>query len=327
MSQRLKILIGDYYYKEDDGDQAILARLDNVEIVDGTTIKPGGLLDEESLIEHVGDVDALIVQFGRVTERVISTMKRCRIIARYAIGVDNIDVAAATRAGIVVSNVPDYCIEEVSNTAMAYILGSHRRVGFAHELRRRHAFDYAALGTVRRFTELTVGLLAYGNIGRRVAEKLEPFGCRIIAYDPVYNKKTAIAEPVSFRELFEQSDILSVHAPLNEETYHLVGPTEFASMKLGAIMVNTSRGGIVDERALLEAVKDGRIAVAGLDVIENEAEYATTPLGADERIVMTPHSAWFSEEARRELRTKTSLNVFHMLKDGKPLYSVIEETG
>jgi len=323
---RYKIVFSDYYYPNIDQELAILNQLDNVEIVDCTKIIPGGVKDENQLLQFAQDADALIVQFAPVTRKGIEGMHKCRIVSRYAIGVDVIDVTAAREKGIVVANVPDYCIEEVSDTAIAHIFNCVRKVSLAYDLLRRDEWAYARIKPVRRFASLTVGLVAFGNIARRVAQKLQVFGNPILAYDPYFHDQERFSwvEFLPLEELLPRADILSIHAPLNQETHHLINRERLDLLKPGAIVVNTSRGGLIDETALLEAIQSGRVSAAGLDVLEYpDADYAKSVLlQIPDQVVINPHFGWYSEEAVQDLQRKVALNVYEMLSHGKPLYQV-----
>lgn len=321
-----KIVFTDYYYPDNKTEMEILGKIGNVEIIDCTKVVSGGVKEEDQVLEHASDADALIVQFARITRRVIEGLKNCRIISRYAIGVDNIDTEAAREKGIVVANVPDYCIEEVSDTAIAHILNCVRKVTLANNLFHRGDWAYAKIKPIRRFGDLTIGLVAFGNIARRVAEKLRPYGNTIFACDPYYQDKDRYpwVEFLSLEELLCRSDIISIHIPLNKDTYHLFDRDRLAFLKKGTIIVNTSRGGVIDESALAEAIEDRRVAAAGLDVLDYpDEEYAKSILMKyPDQVFITPHMGWYSEEAIADLQRKTALNVYEMLANGKPLYQV-----
>ena len=323
-----KVVFTDYFYPNNDKEIEIINRLGNVEIIDCTKIKPGGITEEDDVISYIKDADAIIVQFAAMTRKVIQQLVNCRIICRYAIGVDSIDLEAAKEKGIVVANVPDYCIEEVSDTAIAHMLNCIRRIPYADKLVRTNEWDYEKIKPIRRFSNLTVGLLAFGNIAKRVAEKLRPFGVKILAYDPYIGdqRKYGWVEFVELKELLSQSDIISVHAPLTNETHHMIDEDKFNRMKKGVIVINTSRGGLVDENALAQAIENNKVAAAGLDVLETEDSgfYTSVLLKYPDRVFISPHIAWYSEEAIVELQTKTALNVYEMLKNGKPLYPVFK---
>ncbi|MBN2396030.1 MAG: C-terminal binding protein, partial [Candidatus Atribacteria bacterium] len=277
-------------------------------------------------LEYTEDADAIITQFANISKKVIQNLKKCRIIARYAIGVDTIDVEEAKKKGIVVSNVPDYCIEEVSDSAIAHILNCVRKISFANRLFYLDQWSYDKIKPIHRFSDQVLGLIAFGNIARRVAEKLRPFEIKILAYDPYFSdfSKYDWIDFVSIEELLKKSDIISVHAPLNKETYHFINRDKVDLMKGNTIIVNTSRGGVIDEKALEYGLENQKIALAGLDVLEyQDNEYYHSVLKKyPERVVITPHISWYSEKSIEELQRKTASNVYEMLKNGKPLYSV-----
>ena len=324
---KYKIVFTDYYYPNNNMEVKILKRLGDVEIVDCTKIEKGGIKGEDKIIEYVKDADAIIVQFIKISKKVLDRLEKCRIISRYAIGVDNIDVKEAKKRGIVVSNVPDYCIEEVSDSAIAHMLNCIRKISLANNLFCNKLWDYEKIKPMYRFSDQTLGLIAFGNIARRVAEKLRPFNLKILTYDPYFkddNNEYNWVEFVSLKELLSKSDIISVHAPHNKETHHLINKDTLAFMKNGVVIVNTSRGGLIDENALEEAIKNGKVSMAGLDVLEypDNEYYQSVLLKYPERVIITPHISWYSEGAIVDLQRKTALNVYEMLKNGKPLYSV-----
>jgi D-3-phosphoglycerate dehydrogenase len=321
-----KIVFTDYYYPDNNREIDILNKLSDVEIVDCTKIIPGGIKDEDKVIEYAAHADAIIVQFAKISRKVIENLKNCKIISRYAIGVDIIDLDAAREKGIVIANVPDYCIEEVSDTAIAHIFNCLRKVTLANNLLSQGEWAYAKIKPIHRFSSHKVGLVAFGHIARRVAEKLQPFGVSLMAYDPYFKEqeKYPWVKFVSLEELLAQSDMVSIHAPLNKDSHHLINRERFALMKNGAIIVNTSRGGLIDEVALAEAIEAGKIASAGLDVLEYfDEEYSKSVLTKyPDKVFITPHFGWYSEEAISDLKSKTAMNVYEMLINGKPLYQV-----
>ncbi len=322
-----KIIFTDYYYPDNAREVAILEKLDEVEIVDLTKVKPGGIIEPEELIPYVRDADAVIIQFGKITSEVIAAMEKCRIIARYAIGVDVVDLDAARAKGIVVANVPDYCIEEVSDTAVAHIMNSLRAVTHANYLIHENSWEYEKIKPLKRISECTIGLLAFGNIGRRTAEKLRAFNCRILAFDPMFSAAKAWdwVEFVSLNELLRQADVISVHAPLNDKTHNMLNADVFSKMKDGVSIVNTSRGGLINELVLISALKTGKVKYAGLDVLDlQDADYNISELlKYPEQVTITPHLGWYSESSIAELQRKVGENVYGMLKNGKPLYRVV----
>jgi len=321
-----KIVFTDYYYPNIDREREILNALGDVEIVDCTQIVEGGVKSEEAVLEHGVDADAMIVQFAKISRKVIAGLQRCRIISRYAIGVDTIDVKAAKEKGIAVANVPDYCIEEVSDTAIAHMFNCLRKVTLANNLLHQGRWSYEGIRPLYRFAGLSVGLIAFGNIAKRVAEKLRSFGVQLLAYDPFFSDRSRYPwiEFLQLEELLKRSDVVSVHAPHTEQTHHLLNEEKFRQMKDGVILINTSRGGLVDERALSRALESGKVAMAGLDVLDcPDGEYENSVvMKYPERVFVTRHTGWYSEESIADLKSKTARNVYEMLSKGRPLYSV-----
>lgn len=327
MMSAYKIVFTDYYYPDINKEVSILKRLGDIEIIDCTKIQKGGIKDPENLLKYTTDADAIICQFANISKNVIKNLKKCRIISRYAIGVDTIDVQEAKEKGIVVSNVPDYCIEEVSDSAIAHIFNCVRKISFANDLFSSGHWDYDKIKPMQRLSDQTLGLIAFGHIARRVAEKLQPFNLKILSYDPYFQDdehEYHWVDFVSLDKLLKSSDIISIHAPLNKETYHLIDSSKINLMKNNVIMINTSRGGLIDERALEDGLKKNKIGLAGLDVLDyQDNDYSQSVLTKyPEKVVITPHIAWYSEKSIEDLQKKAALNVFHMLKDGKPIYYV-----
>lgn len=282
---------------------------------------------ESALVDAMRDADAVMVTYARINETVISAMRRCRIIARYGVGTDNIDVAAASHRRIPVTNVPDYCVHEVSDHALALMLALARKVVFLDRLVQAGDWGFAGQTPIPRLSGKTLGLLAYGRIARAVAHKARAFGMRALAYDPYAPPDPeAGVSFVSLDRLLAESDFLSVHSPLTPATHHLIGATELARMKATACIINTARGGIIDEAALAEALNAGIIAGAALDVLETEPIQRDNPLLRARNCILTPHAAFYSEESTVELQAKASLQVIKALC-GQPLdYCINPET-
>ncbi len=282
----------------------------------------------EAFAAAAEDADALMVSWGiRIDESIIGRLKRCAVIGVGSVGVDMVDIEAATAAGIVVTNVPDVFIEEVADHAMMLLLAAGRR---ARTLGRMVADgDWyqgrPLLDRVPRLMGQTLGLLAFGNVARCTARRAMGFGLRVIACDPYVSELTiseAGVEPVSFHELLERSDYLSVHAPLNRETRHLLNAAAFARMKDGAVIVNTARGPIINEADLVAALESGAIAAAGLDVLEQEPPAPDNPLLGMENVILTPHVASASTRMRLETRRRVGREVAQVLKGRWPMSCV-----
>jgi D-3-phosphoglycerate dehydrogenase len=274
-----------------------------------------------AVAELARDAEAVMVTYMPITAELIRQLPRCRIIARFGIGVDNVDVAAATQAGIVVTNVPDYCIDEVSDHALALLLALARRLLPADRAVRAGVWSVSALTPIHRLRGRVLGLVGFGKIARALARKAQALGLEVLAYDP-YLPPEAIeaqgARPVGFQELLERSDFISIHAPLTPETRHLFNEEAFGKIKPGAFLINTARGPIVDERALLRALESGRLAGAALDVLEQEPPPADAPLLRREDVLITPHIAFYSEESLVELQTKAAEEVVRVLQGQVP---------
>jgi D-3-phosphoglycerate dehydrogenase / 2-oxoglutarate reductase len=285
-----------------------------IEGAGGTLEVASGTRDEVLAAAH--GADALLNTYFAMDAAAISTLDGCRIIARYGIGVDNVDLDAAKAAGIAVTNVPDYCVEEVATHTVAHILALVRRLPQGDALIRSGSWGATRLGPVRRLSTLTLGLLGYGRIARHVADIMAAMGARIIVHDP-YVKEVAGAELVGLEELFGGSDILSVHCPLTPETRGLVNTRTLALMRPSAIVVNTSRGPVVNVSDLAEALRAGTIAGAGLDVFETEPPAAELIAGVP-NLLVTPHSAFYSAEAIKESQHKAATQVLKALA-GEPL--------
>jgi D-3-phosphoglycerate dehydrogenase len=289
---------------------------------------PSRSLTEEEVIEAAQDADAILHAVSPLTPRVLEELKRCLVISNYGIGVDTVDVQAATQEGIISANVPDFCFDEVSDTAMSLILAVTRKVVLLSNSVKRGIWDRSLAFPIHKFRGQTLGLLAFGNIPRTLVPKAKAFGFQIIAYDPHVSQQ--VADPygvkmVDLPTLLKESDILSIHAPLTPKTHHIIGEQELRQMKKSAFLINTGRGPVVDGKALYRALKEGWIAGAGLDVLEKEPPDRDDPLLALDNVVFTPHYASYTEEAYLELRTKAAQNVASVLRGEWPKYFVNPE--
>jgi D-3-phosphoglycerate dehydrogenase len=285
---------------------------------------------EGEVISAAAEADALLVQYAPITRRVVDSLSKCRVIARYGIGVDMIDLDAATQRGIYVVNVPEYCVEEVSDHALALMLAASRKIPLLNGSVAQGRWDFSVAAPVLRIKDLTVGLAAFGKIARRVAEKLRGFGCSIIAYDPYADAGQALAlgvELVDLQTLLRSSDIISIHAPLTEQTRHLFDREAFSRMKNTAWIVNTSRGGLIDESALERALDKGMIAGAALDVLETEPISKNNPLIRRDNVLITPHSAFYSAASLLDLQILTARGAAQVLRGEEPEHLVNREVG
>lgn len=273
----------------------------------------------EAIMRVAQDADALLVTYAKVTAEMIGQMKRCRIIARFGIGVDNIDIAAATNAGIVVTRVPDYCIDEVSDHTMALLLALARKIPLANSRTHAGHWEMPAVVPIYRLRGSILGLVGFGRIPQLVAPKARAFGLKVISYDPFVSEETMncfSVATVDFAGLVRTSDYISIHAPLVPETNRLFNADVFSKMKPTAYLINTARGPIVEEKALAEALDRGNLAGAALDVLSQEPPSGSPLLGRD-NVILTPHMSFYSAESLVDLQSKAAEEVVLVLS-GKP---------
>lgn len=292
----MRILITDHNFGDDAQVERALAETAGADVVVATC------RTEEDVAEALEAYrpDAVLVQFAPVGERALASANGVAAIVRYGVGLDNVDTRAAERAGIAVAAIPDYCVDEVADHTLALLLAVERGIVELAVQTRAGGWSYRAAGPVRRLRGLSLGLVGFGRIARAVAGRAGALGLRVLAYDPAVPE----AEAASLDELLRAADVLSLHVPLTEETCGLIGRRELGLLPFGAVVLNTARGGLVDERALADALGSGRLGGAGLDVLADEPPPADHPLRGAANVVLTPHAAWFSEEAVRELRER-----------------------
>ncbi len=278
---------------------------------------------EDELMEKVKDIDILLAVPPniQITKRIIEAGKKLKAIIRYGIGVDNIDVSAATEKGIMVINVPDYCISEVSDHTIALMLSIIRKITQSVESTKKGEWKSTNFTASFRLEGKILGIIGFGRIGRSVASKMKPFGLEILVYDPFANKdliESLNAKSVSLEELLQRSDIITLHCPLTGETKKIIREETLRLMKNTAYLVNTARGGLVDENALYKALKEGWIAGAALDVLEKEPPEPNNPLLSLSNVIVTPHIAWCSPEAFWHLENSVVEEVIRIFKGEKP---------
>jgi D-3-phosphoglycerate dehydrogenase len=274
----------------------------------------------EAIVAVAKQADGLLVTYAKITAEMIGQMTRCRIISRFGIGVDNVDIAAATQKGIVVTKVPDYCIDEVSDHAMALLLAVVRKIPFANARAHAGRWEMPAVVPIHRLRGSTLGLVGFGRIPQLVAPKAKSFGLHVLTYDPYIPQEVtdrAGVEKVEFAELVKRSDYISIHSPLMPETHHLFNAAVFAQMKPTSYLVNTARGPIVDEDALAHALDAGQLAGAALDVLSQEPPTGSPLFGRD-NVVLTPHTSFYSVESLVELQTKAADEVVRVLTGEPP---------
>ena len=318
------VVITDYDYGDADIERAIIEGA-------GLRLVAAQCKTEEDVVAAARDADAIIAQYATVGATAIAALTRCRVIARYGTGVDIVDVDAATRRGILVTNVPnDWCENEVADHAMALLLAAGRKICVYDRATRGGTWRWQSGYPIHRLRGQQLGLLSFGAIAQAIGQRASAFGMRVVAHDPYLapaDIEARGAASVSFGALLEDSDYLVVQAPLTKETHHLIGEAELRRMKPTAILVNTARGPIVRDDALHRALTEGWIAGAGLDDIEEEPAKVRdwTPSNALFRlpnVVITPHAAYYSEESITTVRDFAAHEVVRVLTGGQPLSPV-----
>lgn len=313
MPEKLAV-ITDHEFENVELEREILAEA-------GIRLLAGSSREPQDIGMAVREADAIIVQYASIGADIIESLERCRLIVRYGAGINNIDVEAATRRGIFVCNVPDYGVDEVSNHAIMMIMALARRLPAVTRRMDQGGWWDPAIGQIHRLAGSTVGLVGFGRVAQMVARKMTAFNINVLAYHPRRDAafmESRCAQKASLEEIARYSDFVSLHCPLNAETHHLVDAAFLDRMKPTAFLINTARGPIVDETALVAAIHAGQIAGAGLDVFESEPLPADYPLLNRDNVILTPHCAWFSQEANIDLRRKAAQEVVRVLSGGMP---------
>jgi D-3-phosphoglycerate dehydrogenase len=279
----------------------------------------------DDILAVARDADAVLVTYAKLPGELLKELKRCKAIGRFGLGVDNIDIPAAAQLGITVTYVPDYCLREVSDHAMALLLALARKIPFSNALVQSGRWEVPPVVPLRRLEGQVLGLVGFGNIPRALTPKAKAFGLTVITHDPFVPADVVKAhgvENTSFEDLLTRSDFVSVHAPLLPATRGLMNGAAFARMKKGAFLVNTARGPMVDETALVAALDRGDLGGAALDVVTIEPPAGNSPLLGRDNVLLTPHTAFYSVEALEELQTKCASDVARVLLGEKPVYPV-----
>jgi D-3-phosphoglycerate dehydrogenase / 2-oxoglutarate reductase len=312
------IAVTDTVFPSLDPAKAALAKLD-------PTFRMSKSSGADDILAVAKDADAILVTYAKLSGELIRQLTRCKAIGRFGLGVDNIDLPAAKEKGIAVNYVPDYCIREVSDHAMALLLALIRKVPLSNKLVQSGRWEMPAVVPIRRIEGTVLGLVGFGNIPRLVAPKAQAFGIKVIAYDP-YAKadlfKAINVESVDFDTLLKTSDYISVHAPLLPATRGLMNAAAFSKMKKGAYLINTARGPLIDEPALIAALDAGQIGGAGLDVVASEPLAKDSALLSRDNVIISPHTAFYSIEALDELQSKCASDVARVLGGGKAIYPI-----
>ncbi len=310
---KYKVVVSDQVFPTVDIERALLADIDaELHVASG---------DVEEVLSLARDADAILNTYLPWSAESIGRLEKCRIIARYGIGFDNVDLAAARDAGIVVTNVPDYSVEEVATHGLALILAALRKVVAADRSVRAGEWSVDHFRPIHRLSTLTVGLVGFGRIGRQIAAPLEALGATIVAHDPYLSPAPEFPPLLTLEELLGTADVISLHLPLTDETRGIIGATTLDKVKEGAILVNTSRGPLVDLDALGAALRSGRLSAAALDVFDSEP---IDPARIEEmpNLIATPHMAYYSEEALQESQRKATTQVIKVLTGEQPDYQV-----
>ncbi len=308
--KRPKVVITDCDHGSFEEERAVFSKF-------GADLELAQMSNEDEIIARCHDVDGLLSQYAPLTRRVFEGLPRCKAVSRYGVGVDGIDLTAATELGIVVANVPDYCIDEVSEHTLAIFLAWVRKIILLDQSIRSGTWDFRVAIPIHRLRGMTYGIVGCGRIGRGVARRVSAFGLRVIGYDPYLAEAEGI-ELVSLEILLAESDFISIHCPLTESSYHLFGRDQFQRMKRRPLLMNLARGAVVDEGALIEALERGWISGAALDVLEKEPPDTKNPLMKGDNVILTPHIGFYSEESKSELKRRAAENVRSVLAGKLP---------
>ena len=310
-----KVLITDHVWPTIEPEKAVLEAA-GAEVI----VAPDG--EEDTLIGLARDVDAIMTCFAKVTGSVIRAAENCVSIGRFGVGVDNIDVATATELGIPVTYVPDYCVDEVSDHVLAMLHTWNRKIALFDRSVKYDGWGHLGLTMrIKRLRGKTIGIVGFGRIGQAVAEKASVFGLKVLASDPFTPKEiveSSGGKLVSLEALLENSDFVSLHAPLTPNTEKMIGPKEFGLMKDDAFLINAARGPLIDEAALYKALSEGQIGGAGLDVMVDNEPSRDHPLLQLENILITPHTAFFSQESTLELEERAASEVVRVYRNSMP---------
>jgi D-3-phosphoglycerate dehydrogenase / 2-oxoglutarate reductase len=315
---RFLIAVTDSPFPSLDPAKAALARVD-------PELRMAKSASTEDILAAARDADAILVTYAKLPGELLRQLTRCKAIGRFGLGVDNIDIPAAAALGISVTYVPDYCTQEVSDHAMALLLATARKVPLSNKLVQSGRWEVPPIVPIHRLSGRVLGLVGFGNIPRALAPKARAFGLRVVTHDPYVSPDVLSAagvDGVSFDRLLEMSDFVSIHAPLMPATRGLFNADVFHKMKKGAVLINTARGPLVDEAALIAALDTGQLGGAALDVVTTEPLTKDSKLLGRDNVILTPHTAFYSVEALEELQTKCAADVARVLSGEQPVYPV-----
>jgi D-3-phosphoglycerate dehydrogenase len=315
---RFTIAVTDSPFPSLDPAKAALARVD-------FEMRMAKSASADDILAVARDADAVLVTYAKLDAPLLRHLTRCKAIGRFGLGVDNIDIKTAAELGISVNYVPDYCMHEVSDHAMALLLALARKIPLSNKLVQAGRWEMPAVVPIHRLAGRVLGLVGFGNIPRALAPKAKALGLRVLTHDPYVAPDALVAagvEGVSFDRLLELSDFVSIHAPLLPATRGLFNSDTFRKMKKGAVLINTARGPLVDEDALVAALDAGQLGGAALDVVTTEPLARDSKLIGRDNVILTPHTAFYSVEALAELQTKCAADVARVLSGEKPVYPV-----
>ncbi|WP_047153875.1 C-terminal binding protein [Aneurinibacillus tyrosinisolvens] len=323
---RYKVIISDYDFGNIDLETEVIKR----QLGDGAEVIGLNAENEAEFLAQAKDADAIITQYFNVNGTMIEQLETCKIIARYGTGVDIVDVKTATKQGILVTNVPDYCHHEVADHAVTLLLSLVRKIKMYDQAVRASEWRWQSGQFIHRIQQKKLGLVGFGLIAKAIAARVKGFGMETMAYTPHLTQEAAAqygVQAVSFEQLLTTSDYIIVQAPLTDETWHMFSDREFAMMKQGVIFINTARGPIVDQSALIQALETGKVGGAGLDDIEEEPAklhdwQADSQLFAFDNVIITPHAAYYSEESIAESRRRAAEEVARVLAGFPPKHPV-----
>jgi len=318
---KFKVVITDREFETIEPEKAVLEKI-------GAEVFAYQCKNEDEIIEIAKDCDGLIMQYANLTRKVIESLEKCKVISKYAIGLDRIDLKAATEKGICVGHVADYCVDEVSTHTVAMILALNRKLLIHDKNIKAGIWDYKLGKKIYNLKGQTIGLVGFGKIAKLVLEKVKPYGMNILVYDP-FVPANVVSEMggklVDFEELITTSDIVSIHVPLLESTRYMFNKEVFKKMKNSAILINMGRGPVIKETDLIWALENKEIAAAGLDVTDPEPIQPDNPMLKMDNVIITPHAAYYSEESQLPLQTLTAENVAQVLTGYYPRYLANKE--
>jgi D-3-phosphoglycerate dehydrogenase len=280
---------------------------------------------EDEVISQASKADAIITTSAIFSKQVLENLYQCKFIIRCGVGIDNIDVKAATEKGILVAYLPDFYIEDVSNHIMALILGSSRKITFTDRLVRDGKYSFNKIQPIKQLKSKVLGLVGFGKISRCLLPKLKPFNFQVLVYDPYISILPREAEKVDLPSLISRADFIIMNCPLTEENRGMIGEREFNLMKPEVYIINTARGALINEVSLIKAIREKRISGVALDVVTQEPVPSDHPLLQFDNVIITPHIAWYSEESLEEARLKGAEDVVKVLKGDLPKYPVNPE--